>query len=106
MPFRTLYSERAAGRYESDLLSRGENHFKGSQGSGASRRGIRREKDPRLGEDAPRHEAAIFEQVGHILVFGYQLGSGIATFAQVGPPLIVAVIFLVLLVVFYRKATS
>ena len=50
--------------------------------------------------------AFIFEQVGHILVFGYQLGTGIATFAQVGPPLIVAVIFLVLLVVFYRKATS
>jgi len=50
--------------------------------------------------------AFIFEQIGHILVFGYQLGTGIATFAQVGPPLIVAVIFLVLLVVFYRKATS
>ena len=50
--------------------------------------------------------AFIFEQVGHILVFGYQVGAGIATFPQVGPPLIVAVIFLVLLVVFYRKATS
>ncbi|HSG43285.1 MAG TPA: hypothetical protein VLA72_09030 [Anaerolineales bacterium] len=50
--------------------------------------------------------AFIFEQVGHILVFGYQLGGGIATFTQVGPPLIIAVIFLVLLSFFYRKATS
>ena len=50
--------------------------------------------------------AFIFGQIGHILVFGTQLGTGIATFTQVGPPLIVAIIFLVLLVVFYRKATS
>jgi len=50
--------------------------------------------------------AFIFEQIGHILVFGYQVGTGIATFAQVGPPLVIAVIFLVLFVVFYRKATS
>ncbi len=50
--------------------------------------------------------AFIFEQVGHILVFGYQLGVGIATFPQVGPPLVVAVIFLVLLAVFYSKATA
>lgn len=50
--------------------------------------------------------AFIFGQIGHILVFGTQLGTGIATFAQVGPPLIVAIVFLVLLVVFYRKATS
>jgi hypothetical protein len=50
--------------------------------------------------------AFIFEQIGHVLVFGYQLGTGIATFAQVGPPLIVAAIFLVLFVVFYRKAGS
>jgi hypothetical protein len=50
--------------------------------------------------------AFIFEQVGHILVFGYQLGTGIATFVQVGPPLIAAVIFLILLVLFYRKANS
>ena len=50
--------------------------------------------------------AFIFEQIGHILIFGYQLGSGIATFAQVGPPLVIAIIFLVLFVVFYRKATS
>jgi hypothetical protein len=50
--------------------------------------------------------AFIFEQIGHILIFGYQLGAGIATFAQVGPPLVIAVIFLVLFVVFYRRATS
>jgi hypothetical protein len=50
--------------------------------------------------------AFIFEQIGHILVFGYQLSAGIATFAQVGPPLIIAIIFLVLFVVFYRKARS
>ena len=50
--------------------------------------------------------AFIFEQVGHILVFGYQLGTGIATFPQVGPPLVIAIIFLVLLAVFYRKAVS
>ena len=50
--------------------------------------------------------AFIFEQIGHILVFGYQVGTGIATFAQVGPPLLMAVIFLVLFVVFYRKATA
>lgn len=50
--------------------------------------------------------AFIFEQIGHILVFGIQLGTGIATIAQVGPPLIVAVIFLVLFVAFYRKAAS
>jgi hypothetical protein len=50
--------------------------------------------------------AFIFEQIGHILVFGYQLGTGIATFPQVGPPLIMAVIFLALLAVFYRKAVS
>ena len=50
--------------------------------------------------------AFIFEQIGHILVFGYQLTKGIATFTQVGPPMIVAVIFLILLVVFYRKASA
>jgi hypothetical protein len=50
--------------------------------------------------------AFIFGQIGHILVFGTQLGTRVATFSQVGPPLIIEVIFLVLLVVFYRKATS
>ena len=50
--------------------------------------------------------AFICEQVGHILVFGYQVGAGIATFPQVGPPLVIAVSFLMLLAVYYRKAAS
>lgn len=50
--------------------------------------------------------AFIFEQIGHILIFGYQLGTGIATFTQVGPPLVIAVVFLVLFGTFYRKATA
>lgn len=48
----------------------------------------------------------IFEQIGHILVFGYLILSGIQTFAQVGPPLIIAVIFLILFWVFYQQAKS
>ena len=48
----------------------------------------------------------IFAEAGHILIFGWQLMSGIATFAQVGPPLIIAVIFLVLLLVFNRPAKA
>ena len=47
--------------------------------------------------------AFVFAEAGHALIFGWQLMSGIATFAQVGPPLIIAVIFLVLLVAFNRK---
>ena len=47
--------------------------------------------------------AFVFAEAGHVLIFGWQLMSGIATFAQVGPPLIIAVIFLVLLVAFNRK---
>jgi len=50
--------------------------------------------------------AFIFEQIGHILIFGYQLTSGIATFAQVGPPMIIAVIFLVLLLYFIRQGKA
>lgn len=50
--------------------------------------------------------AFIFEQIGHILVFGYQLATGIATFAQVTPPLIVAIIFLILLLIYHRKAVA
>jgi len=50
--------------------------------------------------------AFIFAEAGHILIFGWQLMSGIATFAQVGPPLIIAVIFLVLLLVFNRPAKA
>lgn len=40
---------------------------------------------------------------GHILVFGYQIFAGVATFAQVGPPLIISVIFTVLLLLFGKK---
>ena len=40
---------------------------------------------------------------GHILVFLYQIITGIATFAQGGPPLIISIIFTVLLLVFSRK---
>ena len=40
---------------------------------------------------------------GHILVFIYQLTTGISTFAQVGPPLVVSVIFTVLLFWFRRS---
>ena len=40
---------------------------------------------------------------GHILVFLYQIFTGIATFAQDGPPLIISIIFTVLLLVFSRK---
>ncbi len=48
--------------------------------------------------------AFIFEQIGHILVFGYLILSGTQTFAQFGPPLIIATIFLVLFLVFYNQA--
>ncbi len=50
--------------------------------------------------------AFIFAETGHVLIFGWQLMSRIASFAQVGPPLIIAVIFLVLLVVFSRQAKA
>ncbi len=46
--------------------------------------------------------AFIFEQAGHVLVFLFLLLTGTQTFAQVGPPLIVSAIFLVLLLVFRR----
>ena len=48
----------------------------------------------------------IFEQLGHVLVFGYLLMTGIQSFAQVGPPLIIAAIFLVLLLVFQSQAKA
>jgi hypothetical protein len=44
----------------------------------------------------------IFEQAGHVLVFVYLLSTGVQTFAQVGPPLIIAAIFLILLWLFRR----
>jgi hypothetical protein len=42
---------------------------------------------------------------GHILVFGYQLATGMLNFAQAGPPLIINTIFTVLLFLF-RKDIS
>ena len=39
---------------------------------------------------------------GHILVFAYQLFTGVQTFARVGPPLIISVIFTTLLFFFRR----
>lgn len=50
--------------------------------------------------------AFIFAEAGHVLIFSWQLMSGISTFAQVGPPLIIAVIFLILLVAFNRQAKA
>jgi len=44
----------------------------------------------------------IFEQAGHLLVFLYLLIGGIQNFAQVGPPFIIAVIFLALMLAFRR----
>jgi hypothetical protein len=38
--------------------------------------------------------------VGHVVIFGYQLITGIMTFAQAGPPLIINLIFTILLVIF------
>lgn len=35
--------------------------------------------------------------VGHIAVFGYQLATNVQTFAQVGPPMIISLVFSVLL---------
>jgi hypothetical protein len=50
--------------------------------------------------------ALIFENAGHIVVFAYVLAAGVAGFATVGPPMIISTIFLVLFVVYYRKASA
>jgi hypothetical protein len=39
---------------------------------------------------------------GHIIVFGYQLMTGMLNFAQAGPPLIINAIFTVLLLLFRK----
>jgi len=41
--------------------------------------------------------------LGEALIFAYQLFSGMYTFAQVGPPMIIWAVFTVLLFVFGRK---
>lgn len=45
----------------------------------------------------------VFLFVGHLLVWLYQLFTGISTFAQVGPPLVISVIFTVLLFMYGRE---
>ena len=40
---------------------------------------------------------------GHILVWVYQLATGMSTFAQVGPPLVISGIFTVLLLMFGKN---
>jgi hypothetical protein len=40
--------------------------------------------------------------VGHVVIFGYQLGTGMLYFAQAGPPLIINAIFTVLLFIFRK----
>ena len=42
----------------------------------------------------------LFEQIGHILVMAYLLITGIQTFAQLGPVLIINTIFLILIWIF------
>ena len=44
--------------------------------------------------------------IGHVIVFAYQLITGMAGFAQVGPPLIINLIFTVLLFIFRRDLTT
>lgn len=43
---------------------------------------------------------------GHVVIFGYQLGTSILNFAQAGPPLIINAIFTVLLFLFRKDITS
>lgn len=41
--------------------------------------------------------------VGHVVIFGYQLATGLSTFVQAGLPLIINLIFTILLIIFRRK---
>lgn len=43
---------------------------------------------------------------GHVVVFTYQLATGMLNFSQVGPPLIVNAIFTVLLFLFRKDITA
>lgn len=43
---------------------------------------------------------------GHVLVFGYQLLTGVLNFAQAGPPLIINAIFTVLLFLFRKDINA
>jgi hypothetical protein len=60
----------------------------------------------RVGKDgalAKMYAGFVFLFGGHVLVWVYQLATGISTFAQVGPPLVISGIFTVLLLMFGRK---
>ena len=43
---------------------------------------------------------------GHVIVFGYQLMTGVLNFSQAGPPLIINAIFTVLLLLFRKDITA
>jgi hypothetical protein len=40
--------------------------------------------------------------IGHVIIFGYQLATGMSTFAQAGLPLIINAIFTILLFIFRK----
>ena len=42
----------------------------------------------------------LFEQIGHVVVMAYLLIASVTTFAQIGPPFIINIIFLVLVWLF------
>ena len=58
----------------------------------------------REGEGAGKLSRVILAlTTGHVVVFGYQLLTGMLNFAQAGPPLIVNAIFTVLLFLFRKE---
>lgn len=57
----------------------------------------------RGGEGASKLSRVILAlTTGHVVVFGYQLMTGVLNFAQAGPPLIINAIFTVLLFMFRK----
>ncbi|MDF1500090.1 MAG: hypothetical protein P1P76_06460 [Anaerolineales bacterium] len=44
--------------------------------------------------------------IGHVVIFGYQLATGMFSFAQAGPPLIVNLVFAILLFLFRKQDES
>jgi cytochrome b561 len=58
----------------------------------------------RGGEGTEKLSRAILAlTVGHVIVFGYQLVSGMSGFPQAGPPLVINLIFTILLIIFRRN---
>jgi hypothetical protein len=55
------------------------------------------------GQTLARHPGA---ETGHIVVFAYQLATGMLNFAQAGPPLIINAIFSVLLFLFRKDISA